>query len=78
VMTAARTERLVHARGVSLLMTQINGGLGTQPVDATHMNSSSVNGRLKETLNVVMMAVPTETMATVKELAIGAIHGTIN
>jgi len=74
-MTAARTKRLVHARGVGLLMTQIKGSLRTQPVDATHMNSTSRKMQ-KKTLNVVMMAVLTKTMATAKELAIRAFHGT--
>jgi len=78
VMTAVRTNRQVHVRGVFLLMTQIDGGLGTQAVDATHMNSSLVLGRLEETLDVVLMAVLIKTMATEKELVIGAIHGTIH
>lgn len=77
-MTAAKTKRRVHAHGVSLLVIQIDGGLGTQAVDATQMNSSSANGRLKMTENAVMLAVPIKMMATAKELAIGAIHGTIN
>jgi len=76
-MTAARTKRLVHVRGVGLLMTQIKLNLRTQPVDATHMNSSLRRNRLKTKLNVGLMPVLTKMMATEKGLVIKAIHGTI-
>ena len=75
-MTAARTKRLVHARGVSLSVTKIKVSLRTQPVDATHKNSSSSQTTLKTRRDVDQMAVQTKAMATAMELAIIAIHGT--
>ena len=75
-MTATRALRLVHAHGVTLKETRKNLGLRTQPVDATHKNSSSSQTMLKTRRDVDQMAVQTKAMATAMELAIIAIHGT--
>lgn len=67
-----------HARGVSLLMILIDGGLLKQPADATHTNFTSRGRRLVLIPNVELTAVPTKTMVMEKELAIGATLGTIH
>lgn len=70
MMTAARTNRMEHAHGVSLLMILIDGGLLMQLADATLTNFTLRGRRLVLIPNVELMAVPTKTMVMEKELAI--------